>query len=582
MDPQIPSLEHLSSTTSTQGGELLPMVLERTFAALLLSGDSSVLPRSGLFDWGKFSEQPVTSVADTISGAISQGMIHSAVLVGISGGSDSTALLMLAAIASRFVRMSVFACHVNYRLRGQESDLDEELCIRLCRAWGIPLHVHRCEPGMGGHTTSEESLRQLRYEVFINCAGYSKSGALLLGHTLDDQCETVLFRALRGSAPGGLRGIPAVRPLGAQLVVARPLLTVERGRLRELLKASSVPWRDDATNEEENYTRNFIRNQIAPKLSARFPDFQKRLERTRMIVVDEEALLDELASNLEETLVAVDDESWILSALDDAPPPLIRRVIARGLRERNIEVSFERVESIYKMLRPQPENPERNPSTLSKNVPDVMELVLGDITEVQPVAPPVLSPGGLPPGPEAQGKRQKAAAKTPPGRISLSGLWDVSTDGEKLYWLEKPEAAQAGQIHFEFFLKVPGLTVLPQIGFAVRIEEWKAEEEAAKLSFPPQDSDEALVDLTSTSPPMVLRTRRPADEIRPFGMAGSVRLKKYLHSRKKRPAYGFLMADKNQVLWVPGVGISEGLRVKSRPTHRISLIRIAGDDVALA
>ena len=126
---------------------------------------------------------------------------------------------------------------------------------------------------------------------------------------------------------------------------------------------------------------------------------------------------------------------------------------------------------------------------------------------------------------------------------------------------------------FEIVASVPGTTILPDLGLALVIEPCQTPHTDG---FPRAQELHALVDLTRCSRPLVVRQRRPGDIITPFGMSGTVKLKKFLHTRKCNSELSddVLLANAEEVLWVPGVGLSERLRVVDRATHRLSLIEM--------
>ena len=141
------------------------------------------------------------------------------VVVGFSGGADSTALLYCLSVQCQF---PVTACHVNHMLRGDESDRDEAAARNFCQMYGIPLEVRRIDVGKMAKEENagvEETGRKVRYAFFEETRRLHGAALIATAHTMSDQAETVLFRLARGSGMKGLCGIPAKRGY-----VVRPLL----------------------------------------------------------------------------------------------------------------------------------------------------------------------------------------------------------------------------------------------------------------------------------------------------------------------------------------------------------------------
>ncbi len=194
------------------------------------------------------------------------------ILVAISGGCDSTALLVaLKQIASE-ENLSLTACHINHKLRGKESDQDASFCQKLCQSLDINFDLRN---GASSLTSSEEALRDLRYELLLEAARQSNARYIVTAHTLDDQIETILFRLLRGSSSKGLTGIRLARFLADNLFILRPLLTTSKEECRRFLLEKGICAQEDSSNSKDTYTRNYLRNTIVPLIADRFPQFSR-------------------------------------------------------------------------------------------------------------------------------------------------------------------------------------------------------------------------------------------------------------------------------------------------------------------
>ena len=217
------------------------------------------------------------------------------VCVAVSGGADSTALLLLVHAANTLPRnalgVGLSAMHVNHTLRGTESDADQAFVDDLCARLSIPLHVRVV--GTQAHATErretlEEAARNLRIEAFDTLLRSGQATHILTAHTLDDQAETVLMKLLRGAWLEGLSGIAPIitRPAGK---IIRPLLTTRRADLRSFLALKGQAWREDASNVDQAFTRNRIRHTVLPLLRVENPSIEETLSNLAELARDEEA-----------------------------------------------------------------------------------------------------------------------------------------------------------------------------------------------------------------------------------------------------------------------------------------------------
>ncbi len=244
------------------------------------------------------------------------------VVVGVSGGADSVALLLLlrriaqqmenlqGASSPRFV-----IAHVNHRLRGTVSDRDRDFVVELGARWEVPVRVLE-SPRRPPESRSEADLRDERYHFFESVACDNGARYVATAHHADDQIETILFRLFRGSAVRGLRGIPATRLLAPQITLVRPLLGCRRSELREFLREIGQPYREDRTNSSSKYARNRIRHQILPRLESEFgPRLTDRLLRFSQHMGRVDAFLSGLAEQGgERAILRRDVDEIVLSA----------------------------------------------------------------------------------------------------------------------------------------------------------------------------------------------------------------------------------------------------------------------------
>jgi tRNA(Ile)-lysidine synthase len=462
-------------------------------------------------------------------------------LVALSGGADSTALLLGLKELSKLKALSISACHVNHKVRGPHSDDDQSFCEALCRKLEVPLIVKTVEVENLPRTDngySEDVLRERRYALLQDAAREGGFKFVVTAHVHEDQLETILFRLFRGSSLRGLTGMRVSRELADGLTLLRPLLRVLKSDCLEYVKVHGISARQDQSNEDTAYARNYLRHKVLPKILSRFPNFLHQLSNLRSIIQAEEEFWHELtAGSLEALSLTTQSENmWSLGQFRVLPLALKRRVIAEAMRERAIEVSFARVDSVIELI---------SSSTLT----------------------------------ETETAKQ--------GALTLSPTWTVRVSGGHVKWVKSN--TDAPRSLDEVTVRVPGINMALACGKVLRVEDLKDVKLEEIGDFPDTRAFDVLVDLTKARPPLILRSRRQGDVITPFGMQVSVSLKKYLHTHKPKGSSEEgtkferipLLADQDEVLWVPGVGISEKLRAQDRPSHRLSWLDIAADEDGL-
>ncbi len=238
------------------------------------------------------------------------------VLVAVSGGSDSVCLVMvLYELQQRRVLpgLDLHVAHVNYGLRGAESEKDEAYVRDLGKTLNLPVHVERVHLVPRPGQTVQSQARDARYAFFSRMRRECGLTAVATGHTADDQAETVLLWLLRGSGTSGLAGIPVQRGDG----IIRPLLDVTREQVLDYLASRGIVYRTDASNAMRIYRRNRIRHEIVPLLRTFNPRIVQGLARAAEILAAEAALLDDL-----------ERERWKAVVKDIAPG----RVVLQGER----------------------------------------------------------------------------------------------------------------------------------------------------------------------------------------------------------------------------------------------------------
>ncbi len=261
------------------------------------------------------------------------GMIRpgESVLAGVSGGGDSVLLLHLLVRHRARAPFRLTVAHLNHGLRGAESDADEAFVRELAGRFALPFKSGRAdlERGPGDSSSVEERARRARRAFLLESAREAGCGRIALGHTLDDQVETVLMWLLRGTGRGGLAGMSPVTPEG----IIRPLIGVRRREVRECLASLGESHREDPSNEDPSRTRNRIRRHLVPLIEAEFPGSVETVAGATETLAAEDLYLREEASRLQEG----DAGRLDAERLGAAHPALARRAIRLAAEKAGID-----------------------------------------------------------------------------------------------------------------------------------------------------------------------------------------------------------------------------------------------------
>lgn len=266
------------------------------------------------------------------------------VLIGLSGGADSVALLLL--LLDSGVQAS--AVHVNHGLRGDDSDGDEAFVRCLCAEKNVPLTVYRAMPP---ENPSEGWAREVRYGFFRDAMRASGADALVLAHHRDDQAETLLLHLLRGSGLTGLTGMAADTTVEG-LRILRPLLNVSRAEIHASLEERNQSWREDGSNADARYLRNALRLEVLPKLEQLIPGAAERIAATASLLSEDEAVLQSLTRAF---LAAYTGNALPLDALQAQMKGLQRRILrswwaAEGAPQAERSLSSAQTETLLSLL----------------------------------------------------------------------------------------------------------------------------------------------------------------------------------------------------------------------------------------
>jgi tRNA(Ile)-lysidine synthase len=278
------------------------------------------------------------------------------VLVAVSGGPDSVCLLTVLAElrdGGWIPGLQLHAAHVNYGLRGADSETDEALVREVGARMGVPVSCERVQVAKE-QASLQRQARDIRYAFFARVLREYGLATVATGHTADDQAETVLLWLVRGSGTKGLAGIPVMRVMenvpGSRVV--RPLLEVSREEVLAYLVSCGIPYRLDASNVTALYRRNRIRHELLPLLRSLNPRIVEGLARTAEILSADAAGLEAVESDRwKEILIEAAPGRVVLSrqCLATQSVGLQRRVVRRALalvRGRATGLTFRHVEAL--------------------------------------------------------------------------------------------------------------------------------------------------------------------------------------------------------------------------------------------
>lgn len=213
------------------------------------------------------------------------------VLLGLSGGLDSTALLHALATGASARPSLLRAIHIHHGLHA-DADAWERHCAQLCERLGVALVIERVQVARDSGKGLEASAREARYHAFQRHLRDGES--LVLAHHQDDQAETVLLRLLRASGSDGLAAMRPSRSFGRGSLL-RPLLDVSRAELLRYAQANALGWMEDSSNLDEDMDRNFLRHRVLPTLRERWPHADAALARSATLLAEDAQLLGEEA-----------------------------------------------------------------------------------------------------------------------------------------------------------------------------------------------------------------------------------------------------------------------------------------------
>ena len=435
------------------------------------------------------------------------------ILVGVSGGPDSVALLHLLLARAQRYRLHLGVAHLDHSLR-PESGRDADFVRRMAVGLGLEVHMEKVDVAQMQrqlHLSLEEAARKARYDFFQRTAtrqGYHK---VALGHHADDNAETLLLHLLRGSGRLGLGGIRAIR----QGVYIRPLIRAPRTEIESYLQTRELAYLNDRTNADSAMLRNRIRHRLIPLLESDYrPGARTTLSRAAEVLAAEEDWLEGLLKPVFERMIADCRPGRLAltaASLGELPLAAARRIVRSALRLARGDlggIGFAHVEQIIHLSRSSGK------------------------------AGPLHLPGNL----RVQREQdQLVFAWQDPG-LSFDPPRTLSGD-------------------YEYSLTECGVLMIRETGDGIRLSEVPRDAVADPKAA---DARTAFLDRDAVPFPVIIRNRRPGDRFYPLGAGGSQKLKKFFGDHKVPVAERRrcpLLLSNGRIIWVAGHRIDHQARI---------------------
>ncbi len=439
------------------------------------------------------------------------------VIIGVSGGPDSVALLhVLFLIAPRF-SLKLGVAHLNHCLRRNDSDKDAQFVELLAKKYDLSFYTHKTDVRkyrIDNKLSLEEAARRVRYTFLNNVASTMKYNKIAVGHHSDDNAELILMNIFRGSGTKGLSGIPPVR----DHKIIRPLITLNRSEIIDFLSQNKIDYITDASNTDTKYFRNRVRHDLIPLLKTAYnPKISDTLNRLSSIIRSEEEWIDDVVHPFYEKTVLDVQKNYIIlsvSMLNRYHPALKRRIIRMTI-----------------------------------------EKIKGDLRRIRFVN--INSAIGL-------------LEKRPDyGKVDLPDRIRIQRDRDALYVIKEKRILRdvsekyghSDTFAFEYQIEKFESVLIREIGAAIKFTEIRMEK---VLDYRYTGQHTGFFDKETISFPMVIRNFRPGDAFKPLGVGGTQKLKKYFIDKKvprneriKCP----ILLSRGKIIWVVGHRIDESVKV---------------------
>ncbi|MEK6622870.1 MAG: tRNA lysidine(34) synthetase TilS [Planctomycetota bacterium] len=452
-----------------------------------------------------------------------------AIMVGVSGGPDSIALVKILHTmnASKGLRLRFVVAHLNHQLRGKSAEEDAQFVRDFAAGLSLPCVVKELDIQKIADQTKysiEEAARTERYRFFLDAAREQGATLIALGHTADDNAETILHRIIRGAGAVGLGGIPIKRPLApdSPIQIIRPLLFTWRKEIIQYLKDEQLGYRTDESNHETTYLRNKIRLNLIPLLESQYnPNIKNTLNQLcRIFSENNEYLSSEAKKALKSATIQGDRERHVIDArfLMTQPKILQHRVIQEVMNNLRIplkEITYEHYTTILDGI--------------------------------------------------VKAGRMR--------RFQLPGKLCIQYERHRLHFSKESPPKPDMPLLSEIPVRIPGTTSVSSLG-QLSAEILEIHDISPDVFKKTKTKNEEMFDLESITHPLGIRGRKKGDVISPLGVNGHKKLKELFIDRKipveERNAMPIVVMNGRPV-WVVGVCIDNGVKVTSHTKKILKL-----------
>ncbi len=446
------------------------------------------------------------------------------IIVGVSGGSDSISLLDVLHRFSNEKKYNLVVAHINHMARGSESYKDAEFVREFAEIRELPFFLKEIDVGrerLPLRQSFQEAARDIRYKFFEEILKKTEGNKIALGHSADDQVETILINFIRGSGLTGLAGIPQVRGN-----IIRPFLNFYRNDLEGYLEENNIPFREDLSNNNRKYLRNKVRHELIPYLKSYNSNIKKNLRQMSGIVGQDNDLLDRLTKdifnqNIQRQGLSVKHIRWNIDDFLCNPIALRHRLIRETFLRITGNISGITAHHILKINRL-----FETPKT-------------GKIIQL-------------------------------PGSIRVTCGYD-SVLFEKIIKIY-PQGDISENNLFLIPIHIPGFTELNYGKICLETQVLEDTREISSLD----PNKQAFFDLEKTGFSIKVRYFRAGDRFRPLGMAGNKKLKSFFIDSKIpksiRHRIPILTNAKDDIIWVYGQRIAHFCRVTDK-TSKILFVQ---------
>lgn len=441
------------------------------------------------------------------------------VVTGVSGGADSVCLLLLLCRLQKKIGFRTVACHINHGLRGEDAEADERYVEELCGKLGVKIYIFHEDVELTARNRKqslEEAGRMVRREAFEKVCEEEGGTKIATAHHRDDNAETVLLNMARGT---GIKGICGIRPVFGKWI--RPMLCLSRKEIEESLKEEGITWCTDATNSEDEYTRNRIRHNILPAFEAQVNAGTVRH-------------LDELSVQAQE----------IWDYLEQG---------VEAAHSRCVKVSTEDGENRFLILSDR--LAEEMPAIRKLLIRKCISKALGTERDLESVhVSAVLD----------LFEKQTGRRTNLPGQMEAVRVYS----GVEIGRIKEEKETERARIE----LKIPGETLVPGLGCVVcRVDK---KEKFILMEEIPQKSYTKCFDYDIIRRILEVRTRCPGDYLTIGPEARHQKLKSYMVNEKipsQERNKMLLIAEGSHILWIPGKRMSSAYKVTDNTRYVLEI-----------